>query len=75
MISYAGWTTPSIGLSTTAPAVSLKTIFEVKPAADYSKIRVTRVEGTSKDGSKIPVTVIAMDGITPSGKRPLILYG
>ncbi len=35
---------------------------------------MTRVDGTSKDGSKVPVTVISMDGITPNGKRPTILY-
>ncbi len=74
LISYAGWTTPTHWAEYDGASGSLKTIFEVKPAADYSKIRVTRVEGTSKDGSKIPVTVIAMDGITPNGKRPTILY-
>jgi len=74
LISYAGWTTPTHWAEYDGTSGSLKTIFEVKPAADYSKVRVTRVEGTSKDGSKIPVTVIAMDGITPNGKRPTILY-
>ncbi|MGF6711081.1 prolyl oligopeptidase [Luteibacter sp. W1I16] len=74
LISYAGWTTPTHWAEYDGATGSLKTIFEVKPAADYSKVRVTRVEGTSKDGSKIPVTVIAMDGVTPNGKRPTILY-
>lgn len=74
LISYAGWTTPTRWAEYDATTGSLKTIFEVKPAADYSKVRVTRVEGTSKDGSKVPVTVISMDGITPNGKRPTILY-
>jgi prolyl oligopeptidase len=74
LISYAGWTTPTHWAEYDGASGSLKTIFEVKPAADYSKVRVTRVEGTSKDGSKVPVTVISMDGITPNGKRPTILY-
>jgi prolyl oligopeptidase len=74
LISYAGWTTPTHWAEYDAANGSLKTIFEVKPAADYSKVRVSRVEGTSKDGSKIPVTVISMDVTTPDGKRPTILY-
>lgn len=74
LITYAGWTQPTHWAEYDGNSGSLKTIFEVKPAADYSKVRVTRVEGTSKDGSRIPVTVIAMDGTTPNGKRPTILY-
>jgi len=74
LITYAGWTQPTRWAEYDGATGSIKTIFEVKPAADYSKVRVTRVEGTSKDGSKIPVTVISMDGVTPNGKRPTILY-
>jgi prolyl oligopeptidase len=74
LITYTGWTTPTHWAEYDGATGSLKTVFEVKPAADYSKVRVTRVEGVSKDGSKIPVTVIAMDGVTPNGKRPTILY-
>ena len=74
LISYTGWTTPTHWAEYDGASGSLKTVFEVKPAADYSKVRVTRVDGVSKDGSKIPVTVISMDGITPNGKRPTILY-
>ncbi|PTR32624.1 prolyl oligopeptidase [Luteibacter sp. OK325] len=74
LIAYAGWTTPTHWAEYDGASGSLKTIFEVKPAADYSKVRVTRVDGVSKDGSKVPVTVISMDGITPNGKRPTILY-
>jgi prolyl oligopeptidase len=74
LIAYAGWTTPTHWAEYDGASGSLKTVFEVKPAADYSKVRVTRVDGVSKDGSKVPVTVISMDGITPNGKRPTILY-
>lgn len=75
LISYAGWTVPPHWAEYDGNTGALKTVFEVKPAADYSKVRVTRVEGTSKDGTKIPVTVISMDGTTPNGERPTILYG
>jgi prolyl oligopeptidase len=74
LVTYAGWTTPTHWAEYDGASGSLKTVFEVKPAADYSKVRVTRVDGVSKDGSKVPVTVISMDGITPNGKRPTILY-
>lgn len=74
LITYAGWTTPPRWVEYDGANGSLKTVFEVKPAADYSKIRVTRVDGVSKDGSKIPVTVLSMDGVTPNGKRPTVLY-
>jgi prolyl oligopeptidase len=52
----------------------LKTVFEVKPAADYSNVDVQRIDGVSKDGAKIPVTVLSMKGVTPNGSRPTILY-
>lgn len=74
LITYGGWTTPTHWAEYDGKTGTLKTIFEVKPAADYSKVRVTRIDGTSKDGSKVPVTVISMDGIAPNGKRPTILY-
>jgi prolyl oligopeptidase len=74
LIAYSGWTTPTHWAEYDGADGALKTVFEVKPAADYSKVRVTRVDGVSKDGSKVPVAVISMDGITPNGKRPTILY-
>jgi len=74
LVTYGGWTTPTHWAEYDGASGELKTVFEVKPAADYSKVRVTRVDGTSKDGTKVPVTVIAMDGVTPDGRRPTILY-
>lgn len=74
LLTYTGWTTPTRWAEYDGASGTLKTVFEVKPAADYSKVKVTRVEGVSKDGSKVPVTVISMDGVTANGKRPTILY-
>lgn len=74
LLSYGGWTTPTRWAEYDGASGTLKTVFEVKPAADYSKVKVSRIDGVSKDGTKIPVTVISMDGITPNGKRPTILY-
>lgn len=74
LITYGGWTLPTLWADYDAKSGSLHTVFEVKPAADYSKVEVRRVDGTSKDGTKIPVTVLTMPGVTPNGQRPTILY-
>ena len=75
LIDYGGWTLPSRWAEYDAGSGTLKTVFEVKAAADYSHIRTYRIEGTSTDGTKIPVTVLAMQGVTPDDARPAILYG
>lgn len=75
LITYMGWKSPEKWVQFDAKKGELKTFFEVKPAADYSKIQVSRIDAVSKDGTKIPVTVLAKEGITPSGKCPTIVYG
>ena len=74
LISYSGWTTPARWAEYDGRSGTLKTVFEVKPAADYSKVVVQRIDGTSKDGTKIPVTVLSLPDTTPNGARPTILY-
>ncbi|MGH8113426.1 MAG: prolyl oligopeptidase family serine peptidase [Rhodanobacteraceae bacterium] len=75
LISYSGWTLPSRWAEYDAANGKVKTVFEVRPAADYSDVTAYRLDATSKDGARIPVTVIAMKGVTPNGQRPTILYG
>ncbi len=74
LITYSGWTTPERWIQYDAANGNMKNIFEVKPAGDYSHVKAQVIEGTSKDGTKIPVTVLAMDNVTPNGKLPTILY-
>ncbi|MGS1121076.1 prolyl oligopeptidase family serine peptidase [Rhodanobacter sp. UC4436_H3] len=74
LISYAGWTTPTRWAAYDGNSGTLKTVFAVQPAADYSTVVVQRIDGRSKDGTTIPVTVLSMPGITPDGARPTILY-
>ncbi|HEX7341986.1 MAG TPA: prolyl oligopeptidase family serine peptidase [Rhodanobacteraceae bacterium] len=74
LITYGGWTLPARWAEYDAATGTLKTVFEVKPAADYSRVVATRINGTSKDGTRIPVTVLHLKGITPNGSRPTILY-
>lgn len=75
LIDYGGWTLPARWAEYDAKSGTLKTMFEVKAAADYSQIQTYRIDGISEDGTKIPVTVLAMKGVTPNGMRPTILYG
>ncbi len=75
LITYSGWTIPETWMHYNSANGDMKTVFQVKAAADYSRVGFRVIEATSKDGTKIPVTVLAMDGITPNGKRPTIVYG
>ncbi len=75
LITYSGWTQPEKWVQFNSTDGSLKTIFEVKPAADYSKVRYKVITAVSKDGTKIPVTVLYTEGTTPDGERPAIVYG
>ncbi|HET8899214.1 MAG TPA: prolyl oligopeptidase family serine peptidase [Rhodanobacteraceae bacterium] len=74
LIAWSGWSLPSRWSEYDAAKGTLSTRFEVKPAADYSKVVAERIDGVSKDGTRIPVTVLSLKGVTPNGQRPTILY-
>lgn len=77
LISYSGWALPMHWAKYDAGSGTLTTVFEVKPAADYSHLRSYRLNARSADGTLVPVTVVAMEGVQPDGHRPAILnaYG
>jgi prolyl oligopeptidase len=77
LVSYAGWSQPTRWVKYDVASGALTSVFEVKPAADYSKLRTYRLEASSADGTKVPVTVVALEGVKPDGRRPAILtaYG
>lgn len=77
LITYAGWSLPTHWAKYDADSGNLTTVFEVKPAADYSQVRTWRLEAKSADGTLIPVTVVALARVHPDGRRPAILtaYG
>ncbi len=75
LITYSGWTIPERWVQYNASNGKLKTVFKVKPAADYSNVEFKIIDAVSKDGTKIPVSIIYMKGTTPNGKRPTIVYG
>jgi prolyl oligopeptidase len=75
LVAWSGWTSPTRWSRFDGATGALETIFEVRPAADYSAIRSYRLTAVSKDGTRVPVTVLARAGTRPDGERPTILYG
>lgn len=78
LISYSGWTIPSRWVRYDADTGSLSApIFALRPAADYSSIRFKVINAISKDGSRVPVTVLYKQGTLDNGTAPGILtaYG
>ena len=47
----------------------------VKSTVDYSDIVVERAEATSKDGTKVPLTILHRKDMKLDGMNPTILYG
>jgi len=74
LITYRGWTIPERWVSYNAASGALQTIFELAPAGDYSDIVATRSEAVSKDGARVPLTILHHKSVTPNGERPTILY-
>ncbi|MBI3925339.1 MAG: S9 family peptidase [Armatimonadetes bacterium] len=75
LVAYVGWTVPDRWALYDGALGTQETIFSVEPPGDYSRVRATRFEATSRDGTRIPVTVLAMDSTAPDAERPTILYG
>lgn len=77
LIAYSGWTNPGRWVLFDSVTGACKSVFEVKTRADYSKLRTYRLTADSSDGTKVPVTVVAMAGVKANGRRPTILnaYG
>lgn len=75
LITYGGWTLPTRWVSYDGDTGGLKTVFEVKAPGDYSTVEMERLEAVSKDGTRVPVTVLHARGVKPDSSRPTILYG
>lgn len=77
LIAYSGWSVPSRWARYDGAGGSLTTVFEVKPAADYSKVWTWRLDAPSTGGVRVPVTVVALGDARPDAHRPTILtaYG
>jgi prolyl oligopeptidase len=52
-----------------------KTALVATPAVDYGDIEVAREEATSRDGTRVPITILARKGTPRDGRNPTVLYG
>ncbi len=75
LITFSGWNMPETWVEYNLSNGMLKEIFRVKPRGDYSKVRFEITNAVSRDGTKIPVTILSMAGVTPDGSRPAIVTG
>ncbi len=53
----------------------VETALNDKPSFDFADASVERVFATSKDGTRVPVTVLHSKGMKADGSNPTILYG
>ena len=74
LITYSGWAIPNRWVRYDGRTGAVTTVFEVKTTADYSKVIVHRIEAVSKDGTRFPVSVLALEGTPQDGTAPAILY-
>ncbi len=54
---------------------ALRTALAETSPADYSDCEVVRDEAVSKDGTRVPITVLRLRGIVLNGTHPTIVYG
>lgn len=77
LIGYSGWSVPPRWVKYDAASGAVTTVFEVKPAADYSQVHTWRLDALSTGGVRVPITVLALGDPRRDGKRPTIMsaYG
>ncbi len=75
LITWSTWSQPMRWVRYDADTGAFTTLFAPTLKADYSGLRVHRIDGVSRDGTRVPVVVLALDGVEPNGQRPAILYG
>jgi prolyl oligopeptidase len=66
--------TPPAFFRTSPAAAPKKTALAVTSSADYSDTDVMRVEATSKDGTRVPLNIVARKGTKLDGSNPTLLY-
>jgi prolyl oligopeptidase len=61
IVAYSGWTIPSRWALYDASSGSLHTVFAVRPPdQNFANVRTYRLTAISKDGTHVPVTVLAL---------------
>lgn len=69
------FTTPSAWYRYTGSGTPTKTAFYETSSADFSDAQVERAYATSKDGTRVPMTIVYRKGTKLDGSNPAILYG
>jgi prolyl oligopeptidase len=77
LVEYDGWVIPQRWVRYDVRSGSLTQIYALKPAADYSQVEFSVMYATSKDGTRVPYTVLRRKGMAANGSAPGILtaYG
>lgn len=77
LIGYSGWSVPPRWVKYDAESGGVTTVFEVKPAGDYSQVHTWRLDALSTGDVRVPITVMALGDPRRDGQRPTILsaYG
>jgi prolyl oligopeptidase len=77
LIEYAGWVIPNRWVRYDLKSGALSQVYGLKAPADYSDVEFTVLYATSKDGTRVPVTVIHKRGMAAGSNAPGILtaYG
>ncbi len=77
LVAYEGWTGPALRwVSYGGGTGALQTIYDLQvPSKRYADVRVRELTATSKDGTRVPVTVLALSGTPQDGSAPAMLTG
>ena len=76
LVRNESWTEPSRWLRYDPAAGTLApTALALKSPADFSDVEVRQEFAVSKDGTRVPISVLAKKGTALDGKAPLLLYG
>jgi prolyl oligopeptidase len=67
--------TPAAYYQVVGAGVPRKTALAVSSPVTFSDVDVSRVEAASKDGTRIPLTVVRRKGVALDGRNPTLLYG
>jgi len=77
LIEYSGWVIPQRWVRYDLRSGAITQLYALKPPADYSDVEFTVLYATSKDGTRVPVTIIHKRGMAAASNAPGILtaYG
>jgi prolyl oligopeptidase len=76
LIRSESYTEPSRWLRYDPGSGSLSpTALAMKSPADYSDVEVRREFATSRDGTRVPISILVRKGTVLDGRAPLLLYG